>query len=85
MSILDTAEKPEISNIQGDEIHFVKKIGRESDCANIDRRQTGAEAALPTDTKKGHAEKPRINNLDRPSDATTVEEKIHECMTTDKN
>ena len=87
MSILNTSEKPEIANIQGDEIHFVKihNNGRKSDCANIDRRLTGEEAALPTDTKKGHVEKPRINNLDRQSDATTMEENMHEYMTTDKN
>ena len=85
MSILNTSEKPEIANIQGDEIHFVKKTGRKSECANLGRRLTGEEAALPTDTKKGHVENPRINNLDRQSDATTMEENMHEYMTTDKN
>ena len=74
------AENPVKENIQGVEIHLVKinNNWRKAKCASIGSIQKGGGSALPTDPKKGCADKRKIKNVDRQIDASTGEKKT--CM-----
>ena len=45
---------------------------------------TGVSSSSPTNPKKGRADKQIIINVDRPSDASTVDRNMHKRMTLDK-
>ena len=70
---------------QGVEIHIVKlkNNGRKSDRASLVRIKTGGASALPTNPKKGRADKRRVINVDRYIDASNMEKNMHNRMTLD--
>ena len=86
MSELETVEKPAKANIQGFEIHLVKKtiMGRCHPRQKSGVISIGGASALPTNPKKGYAHKLANIIVDRSIDALAVDRNMHERMTPDE-
>ena len=78
-SRLDMVDKPQKSTIEGVEKKIVKKrkSGKNPAAQDGGCKITGGEAALTTNPEKGHSDKQTIINVDRPSDALTLDKKIN--------
>ena len=79
---MDTVEKPEQADIQGVEINVVKQSVNGHTPAAPEGRCNfmGGGASSLTNYQKGSADKRKINYVDGPSHASTVDKNIHECL-----